>query len=585
MILGIDLGTTNSLASIVRNGKIEFVDFGGSKLLPSVVAINGEGNLLVGQTAKNQYYLDPENSVKSIKRHMGSDVQTLLNGKEYLPEEIAGMILRYIKETAEEQFGMKLSNAVITVPAYFSDDQRKATSIAGEIAGFKVERIINEPTAASLSYNYNEEKEIRAIVYDFGGGTFDVSVVNISKNLVEVVSSHGDNHLGGDDIDVEFSQYLADLIAKKYKTTLVPKGQTAHQLLQIAEKSKIELSDHPYYTIVENLYIGENVPPLSVELEICREECEEVLQPFIEKTMKLVHIALSDANLNANDIDQILLVGGTSKIPLITREFEKIFDIAPSESINPDQSVCFGAAIQGAIIEDDNIDSILVDVTPYTFGTRAVITGDIGFITDDDVFIPVIKRNSPLPVSKSEVFYKLHPEQDAIEVEIFQGDSKIASENKFIGSFNVKDLSKKNDSEEILLTMNLDLNGILTVIATEKNTGKRKQIIINNSFNHGDVAKSVNKLAHIFADNTDELQSVVEPNTNDTLGEDKESNKIYIAKTMIDKAESKMELADSDDAKEMKEIITALKKAILSRSTAEIESLTDDLTDILFYID
>lgn len=583
--MGIDLGTTNSLASIIKDGKVEFVEFEGSRLLPSVVSVNSDNQVFVGLTAKNQYFLNPENSVKSVKRLMGSETRTSLNGKKYLPEEISGIILRHIKEAAETQFQTTFDSAVITVPAYFSDDQRKATSIAGEIAGFNVKRIINEPTAASLSYNFHQENEIRAIVYDFGGGTFDVSVVNISKNLVEVMSSHGNNQLGGDDIDLEFSLLLANLISEKYNVNVAQSGQTAHQLLQIAEKCKIELSHHPYHTIVENLYISENEPPLAVDIEISRTQFEEILYPFIDETMKLVHVALSDAKLNAQDIDQILLVGGTSRIPLISAEFEKILDVAPSESINPDQSVGMGAAIQGAILSDENIQSILVDVTPYTFGTRAVETSEFGFISNDDLFIPVIKRNSPLPTSISKIFYKMHPEQTKISIEVYQGDSEVASENKHIGSFNVVDLSKKQDSTEILLTMNLDLNGILTVIATEKNTGRRKQITIDNSFDHGDISTSVNKLAEVFGDEIIDSKTDDTEKTDEEISKEKESPKINIAKTMIDKAESKMEKADSEDVNDMKEIILNLKKAILSRNIDTVETLTDDLTDILFYLD
>jgi molecular chaperone DnaK (HSP70) len=510
---------------------------------------------------------------------MGSDTITVLNGKEYLPEEISGMILRHIKDTAEKQFDQVFSRAVITVPAYFSDDQRKATAIAGEIAGFKVERIINEPTAASLAYNYNHQQEIKAIVYDFGGGTFDVSVVNISNNMVEVIASHGNNQLGGDDIDFEFRRLIAELISEKYETTIDPQGHAGHQLLQIAEKCKIELSDHPYITIFENIHIEKDTPPLAVELEISREQFEEILHPFIEQTLNLMHIALNDANLDAKDIDQILLVGGTSKIPLIASEFQDIFNIAPSGSINPDQSVCLGAAIQGAIIDDSTIKSILVDVTPYTFGTRAASTGDFGFIDDDDVFVPVITKNSPLPTSKSKMFYKMHPDQPEIQIEIYQGEEEAASDNKLIGSFKVINLSRKDDDMEILLTMNLDLNGILTVIATEKITGRRKQITIENSFQHDDISASLNKLAEVFDDNSETIPEV------EAEANQKQGQKIYVAQTMIDKANSKLDLADPDDASEMKDIIKDLEQAIQAKELDQIETLTDSLTDILFYVD
>ncbi|MFH2133115.1 MAG: Hsp70 family protein [bacterium] len=583
MILGIDLGTTNSLAGIVSGGKVEFVEFDQSKLLPSVVAIDNDRNLLIGQSAKNQYYLNPGNSIKSIKRLMGSSTPIQLDGTGYLPEEISGLILRHIKSTAEKQFGRPFPSAVITVPAYFSDGQRKATAIAGEIAGFKVERIINEPTAASLAYNYNRSQEIKAVVYDFGGGTFDVSVVNISRNLVEVVASHGDNRLGGDDIDEAFARYLADRICEKYPVTISPDSAAAGQLSRIAEKCKIELSTSPYHTIVENLSLDESELPLAVELEIRRPEFEKILQPFLEKTMNLVHIALDDARLNADDIDQILLVGGTSKIPLVAEEFEKIFAVAPSESINPDLSICFGAAVQGAIINDDDIDSILVDITPHTFGTRASVKDQFGFLIDDDIFVPVIKRNSPLPTRKSELFFKTHPEQKTIEVQVLQGDCETASDNRLIGSFKIMDLSPVNDNEEILLTMNLDLNGILTVTAVEKETGHSKQIQIDNSFDRKDISKSIDKLTALLNADTEALDDQTSPETKNL--DEKSENRIYIAQTMIDKAESKFMSANPDDVEEMRGIIVKMKQAIEDGDIPQVEDLTDRLTDILFYLD
>ncbi|MCP4753296.1 MAG: Hsp70 family protein, partial [Proteobacteria bacterium] len=488
MILGIDLGTTNSLASTIIDRKVEFVEFDGEKLLPSVVSTTDKNEPVVGRTAKNQYFLDPENSVKSIKRLMGSDTKTRLNGQEYLPEEISAMILRHIKTAAEKQFDRKFEESVITVPAYFSDDQRKATTLAGKIAGFKVKRIVNEPTAASLSYNFDNKSEIKAVVYDLGGGTFDVSVVNISENVVEVLASHGNNNLGGDDFDRDLADFIVQSIEEKYGQSLKDNLRVMRQMAVVAEKCKIELSDNPFHTVLENIVFDPEKSPLNIELEISRSKFEDIIQPYIEETMNLVHVTMSDAKLAISDINQILLIGGSSKIPLVSREFEAIFDIAPSGSIDPDQSVCIGAAVQGSIIEDETIDSILVDVTPYTFGTRVVNMDSMGFLADDDMFVPLIKRNSPLPVSKSDVFYKTHPEQTTIKISVYQGDSPVASENKLIGFFKIHDLSQKSDSEDIILSMNLDLNGILTVVATEKKTGLAKRITIDNSFDHEDIS-------------------------------------------------------------------------------------------------
>ena len=588
MMLGIDLGTTNSLAGTVIDGKINFVEFDGKKLLPSVVSFMDGKELLIGQMAKNQYFLAPESSVKSIKRMMGSDTKTVLNSKEYLPEEISALILKHIKVSAEKQFGRKFEDAVITVPAYFSDDQRKATTVAGKIAGFNVKRIINEPTAAALSYNFKNKNEITAVVYDLGGGTFDVSVGNISEGVVEVLASHGDNNLGGDDFDSDLAELMIDRVDEKYERNLKDNLYAIQQMQVIAERCKIALSDQPFYTVIENIVHERDKPPLMIELEISRTEFEDLIRSKIDETMNMVHVTLSDAKLQAKDINQILLVGGSSKIPMISEEFETIFDIAPSGSIDPDQSVCIGAAVQGGIIEDDILDSILVDVTPYTFGTRTAVRDTFGFIIDDDLFIPLIKRNSPLPVSKSDVFYKVHPEQQEIEVTVFQGDSTVASENKLIGLFKIQDLSQKENSEEIILTMNLNLDGILTVIATEKKTGKNKRITIADSFDHEDISDSVHKLSELFGvsdDSSDDVSSNTLPVEEKEDEHQHEDHKIYIARTMIEKAESKLEVAPADDVAEMGKIIWKLKKEIKASNLPEIALLTEELTDILFYID
>ncbi len=590
MILGIDLGTTNSLASAVIDGKMRFVEFDGAKLLPSVVSYTDEQELVVGQQAKNRFFLAPESSVKSIKRLMGSRTKTRLNDTEYLPEEISALILRYIKQAAEKQFDRKFNDVVITVPAYFSDDQRKATTAAGKIAGFNVKRIVNEPTAASLSYNFANKSEIKAVVYDLGGGTFDVSVVNISAGIVEVLASHGNNSLGGDDFDNDLAKLMIDKAEKKYEQSLGDNKRVLQQMQVVAEKCKIALSDNPFFTAIENIVYDQEKPPLTIEIETSKTEFEDLIRTYIDETMNLVDAALVDAKLQATDIDQILLVGGSSKIPMIAGEFETIFDIAPSGSIDPDLSVCMGAAVQGGIIEDETIDSILVDVTPYTFGTSAVERNVFGLLTNDDLFVPVIKRNSPLPVSKSEVFFKMHEVQQAIEISIYQGDSNAASENKLIGLFRVEDLSQKRDSEEIILSMNLDLDGILTVVATEKKTGKNKRITIENSFDHGDISASIGKLSDLFqgdsGDGNLDAATIEMPNEMETDRKDhKEEHQIFIARTMIEKAENKMDEAPPEDAEEMKKIIAKLNEEMKESNLPEVVQLTEELTDILFYID
>jgi molecular chaperone DnaK len=589
MILGIDLGTTNSLASAIIDGKNQTVMFEKSALLPSVVAFNNEGNLLIGQVAKNQFILNIENSVKSIKRKMGSEESVTLQGNAYRPEEVSALILKYIKEKAEQQFNQPVKDVVITVPAYFSDDQRKATTLAGKIAGMEVRRIINEPTAAALSYNINQQKEIKAVVYDLGGGTFDVSIVNIANNVVEVLSSHGNNTLGGDDFDVDLTMWMIEAIKKKYGHEVKINTRAFHQLQEVAEKCKIELTNQPFYNLIESIVIDPEKPPLNIELEVKRSVFEELIHPYILETMQLVHVALTDAGFQANDIDQILLVGGSSKIPLIKEEFMSVFSVVPSESINPDQCVCLGAAVQGGIIEDQKINAILVDVTPYTFGTRASVFDEMDFLIDNDIFVPLIQRNTPLPISKSKVFYKNHPEQEIIKVDIHQGDHSIATENKLIGSFNIKELSKKAADTEIVLSMNLDLNGILTVVATEKNTGANKQITIDNAFKNEDVTLSIQKVLQAFGQD-ENLELKMDPdeipdNEEKEPLETAENNRIYVAKTMIEKAVSKMNMAAKEDADQMKRLIEELDIRIGENDIDNVIKLTDELTDILFYID
>ncbi|MBR2998986.1 MAG: molecular chaperone DnaK [Mycoplasmataceae bacterium] len=475
-IIGIDLGTTNSVVAIM-DGKDTIVleNPAGKRTTPSVVAWKG-GERIVGEIAKRQLETNPD-SISSIKRLMGTNqkVKVKVDNKEqeFTPEQISGFILTYLKEYAEKKIGSKIEKAVITVPAYFNNDQREATKVAGKIAGLDVVRIINEPTAAALSYGIDKkDKEQKILVYDLGGGTFDVSILDLSDGTFEVLATSGDNHLGGDDWDNVIVDWIKEKIKKENNFDVSKDKMAISRLKEAAEKAKIELSGSDSTTInLPFLAITDN-GPLNVELELTRSEFEKMTAHLVDRTRKPIMDALKEANLKPSDLDEVLLVGGSTRIPAVQKMVEQTLSKAPNRSINPDEVVAIGAAIQGGVLAGDVSDVLLLDVTPLT----------LGIVTEGDIIAPLIKRNTTIPVTKSQVFSTAVDNQTEVSIVVVQGEREVLEGNKVLGQFNLSGIDPApRGVPQIEVSFSIDVNGITTVTAKDKKNNKEATITIQNS--------------------------------------------------------------------------------------------------------
>lgn len=582
-IIGIDLGTTNSEVAVVENGQITVINVEQSQLLPSVVGIDEQGKMLVGQSARNQYALYPERSVKSIKRSMGSDVSVVLDGNAFLPQEISALILKRLKQVAEAYLGESVHKAVITVPAYFSDVQRQATREAGEIAGLDVVRMINEPTAAALAYQLDSENEQTLLVYDLGGGTFDVSVVSIQKGVTEVLSSHGNNQLGGDDFDAKISDFLQEHLRGK-GVELDNDAVLLAKIDRIAEESKCRLSDEPYVQIEEEYMAQVNGESIHLQTELARDKYETMIQPFIDETMEAVHIALEGAKLTINDIDEIVLVGGSTRTPLVQNSLQALLGKRPHGEINPDLCVATGAAIQAANIAGENIASILVDITPYTFGTSAL--GELDGEYTSHLYVPIIHKNTALPCKKTEVFYTNVDDQEQVEVNIFEGEDKDALNNISLGQFMVTGLSEVPSGNPITITLDLDLDGVLQVTAKEKNTGLSGSLTIENAMqkrNQEDIEQAKNKIDSLFdsLEDSDKLADSEQDQTADTP-----NNKTVVkAQALVEKAERMMDSLSNEDKEDMVDLIESVNDAIAANDMVKLSATEEELADMIYYME
>lgn len=482
-IIGIDLGTTNSEVAVVEDGQPRIItDKAGNKMLPSVVGMGLDNEILVGEAALNQYALYPERTIKSIKRSMGFAQKVEMAGEVYSPEEISAIILRRLKEIAEADLQQSLSQAVVTVPAYFNDAQRQATRDAGEIAGLDVVRIINEPTAAALSYEAAAKQGKRILIYDLGGGTFDVSVVEMQGGVVEVLASHGDNHLGGDDFDQRIMEFIREELVYRYGiqlSQLKNARQVEAKLLRAAVAAKEKLSSQPFACIEAEYLTMWKDAPFNLSLEISRDEYEVMITSYIDKTLDAVHRAMKDSGLSPAALDEILLVGGSTRTPLVSWRLKEALGIEPRCEVDPDFCVATGAAIQAAMIAGEKVSSVLVDITLYTFGTS--IYGDLDGIPYAHQYVPIIRKNTPIPAKKSEVFFTIEDNQKTVDIKIYQGEDPDALKNSLIGEFTVEGLSKSQAPSPIVMTLDLDLDGILHVVATEKKTGLAKSVEIKNA--------------------------------------------------------------------------------------------------------
>jgi molecular chaperone DnaK len=589
-ILGIDLGTTNSVVSVIQDGKPTVVRDGtGSTILPSVVGFDQAGRLLVGQEARNQALIAPERTVKSVKRQMGDETKITLGEQQYSPQEISAMILRTLKERAEQALGQPLSKAVITVPAFFNDKQRQATREAGELAGLEVVRIINEPTAAALTYEPHSEKNERLLVYDLGGGTFDVSIVQIERGVVEVLSSHGDTHLGGDDFDELLLNYVCDQFEDEHGVDPRETPAARSRLLQAVEEAKKRLSDEAFTTIAEEFIATKNGSPLNLNMEIDRLDYEDLIRSLLDKTVACVDAALEDAKLTAQQIDRVILVGGSSRTPLVRQLLKDQLKHDPHLEVDPDLCVAMGAAVQGALIAGVDVGPVLVDITPHTLGVRCV--GDLNGRYSDRLFSPVIQRNTPLPAVRSEIYYTGVDGQEAAQVEIYQGEHDDATFNERVGELLLEGLADDADAgSEILVRFHLNLDGILTVAVAERETGLEKQVTLENAITRfrassRDEAKS--KLAAMFSDSNAETLGAanrLSATSADQVDDDNRADTSRVAE-LLAKARRLLANASSEDADEMRELISQLQQSTASGETDRAELIADQLSDLVFYLE
>ena len=576
-IVGIDLGTTNSEIAVYRDGRPEILaDEQGRKILPSLVGVTESGELLVGEEARNQWLLYPDRTIRSIKRRMGQAETVRMAGQDYAPQEISAIILKRLKEIAENRLDRPVRKAVITVPAYFSDTQRQATREAGEIAGLEVVRIINEPTAAALVYEAGQHQGKRILVYDLGGGTFDVSVVRIEEGVVEVISSHGNNHLGGDDFDQKIVAHILEHLKIKQGVDVSNEPRAMTRILRAAEAAKRHLSDHPYARIEEEYLTEADGKPVHLSLELARDEYEQMIAPYVEETLQAIHNALSAADLTASQVEEILLVGGATRTPMIRRRLLEVFAREPRGEVDADLCVAMGAAIQGAAIAGAEVSAVLVDVTPYTFGTSAI--GELDGELYPYQYVPIIARNTPIPVRKSEAFFTAVDDQTAVDVKIYQGEAADALENIKIGEFRIEGLSKARAGNPVVLDLAIDRDGIFHVAALEKNTGLERRISIDQAvarYGAAELQQAKERIGSLFGQ--DEADT---PVSGDAAG----SGYAELA-ALLDKASAKLDAAGDEDRNEMIDLMETIRDAQAAGNAAIIEQARTQLSDLLFYLD
>ncbi len=479
-IVGIDLGTTNSEVAAFVDGQVRVLGPGDLRILPSCVGISTSGELLVGEPARNQQTLYPDRTVRSIKRMMGSQETVTLGGKTFTPPEISALILRKLVEWAAAPLGERPKKAVITVPAYFSDAQRSATREAGALAGLEVVRILNEPTAASLAYGFADGSRHTALIYDLGGGTFDVSVVTVEGDITEVLASHGNNRLGGDDFDDLLAERLAREFQKQHGIDVRQGHPSAKvRLWWAAEEAKKKLSQEPYVAIREEALVTIGGKPLHLETEISRLDYENLIRQLAESTLDSVSKALQDAGKKPGDMDAVLLVGGATRTPLVFNLLSERMGLEPRQDVHPDLCVALGAGVLASRLAGRDVDRVLVDVSPYSFGISFL--GQRGGVPYPHCYKPIIRRNTPLPLTRTEQFVTSHPYQTEVDLRVYQGDDEDALKNIPVGDFRIETLTALDGPNEVLCRMRLDLDGILEVAAVEKRTGKSKQVTIANA--------------------------------------------------------------------------------------------------------
>ena len=614
-IVGIDLGTTNSEISAFFENKVQMIGSGKSKMLPSCVGLSTSGELLVGVPARNQQLLYPELTIRSIKRKMGSEETVTLGDKTFTPQEISAIILRELAGWTQKKLGFPVKKAVISVPAYFSDAQRNATREAGALAGLEVVRILNEPTAASLAYGYGSDERRTVMIYDLGGGTFDVSIVTLEQDVTEVLSSHGDNRLGGDDFDQLLVNRLLEEFQKAHNIDLAH-GFPASlaRLWRAAEDVKKRLSFEPYVKVREEALADRNGTPLHLEMEISREEFEEMIRPHIETTLDCVSKAMADAEKQTGDLDAILLVGGSTRIPMVMQVLEERAGIRPRHDVHPDLCVSLGAGVLASRLSGHDVERVLVDVTPYSFGPSYL--GERDGMPYPHCYRPIIRSNTALPVTRTEKYYTVSPYQKAVEFDIFQGEDTDAMKNIPLGHFLVEGLKPVPDPNLVLCKMSLDIDGILQVTAIEKETGKSKQVTIDNALkpkSEPEIQEARNRLKDLFDTRSLDFDSLSDDDfpfsDDDFSGSDvidipvnrgAEASEISEnaekegsldaqveskARKLLDRSRKLLDVMHDDDKEEAIDLHEQMEIALASGDATGLAEASKELSELLFFVE
>ncbi len=566
--IGIDLGTTNSVVAVMEGGKPTVIaNAEGSRTTPSIVGFAKNGERLVGQLAKRQAILNPDNTIISIKRHMGEDYKKNIEGKDYTPQEISAMILRKLADDASNYLGEKVTSAVITVPAYFNDAQRQATKDAGKIAGLDVLRIVNEPTAAALAYGMEKEKSEKVLVFDLGGGTFDVSVLEIGDGVHEVLSTSGDTHLGGDDFDQKIIDWLCEEFKKSEGIDLKNDKQAMQRLKEAAEKAKCELSSVVQTNINLPFITADATGPKHLDINLTRAKFEELSHDLLERCKVPVERAIKDAGISKSELNEVVLVGGSTRIPAVQQLVKDYTGKEPNQSVNPDEVVAVGAAIQAGVLAGEVKDIVLLDVTPLTLGIETL----------GGVMTPLVPRNTTIPVSKSQTFSTADDNQTAVDIHVLQGERPMAGDNKSLGMFRLDGIPPAmKGMPQIEVTFDIDANGIVNVTAKDKATNKEQKITITNSSNlsEQDIDKMVKEAEANAADDKKKKEEAEVKNNAQSL--------IGAADRITKDFEGKIDETDKKNLEEQKE---ALKKALdENKANDEIKKLSETLQQTMYTI-